>query len=393
MNGANSAASGKIEGVTGEWKKYELTLTSNAAASKNVTLQLTIGKGKIAVDMVSLFPEDTYKGRANGIRKDLAEKLEELKPTFLRFPGGCVIEGNNDTNAYDWKDSIATGKDGLPLLFNGTYGDVAARKQGINIWSNLNTSNDPYPSYMTYGIGFFEYFQLAEDLGAIGVPVVNCGLFCQVRGGKPVNTKSEEFQQYIQDALDLVEFCRGDETTTWGKVRVALGHPEPFQLKYIGIGNENWGSDYFTRYELFVEAFEKARIEDKPIFLSIGYSACHWCHVLAHESFEDREISQLLNQYYISIKVDKEERPDIDSVYMSVCQAFTGSGGWPTSIFMTWDQKPFFAGTYFPKTTRGGRVGMRELLLKIHEIWEHDRETLLWQSKEIVEHLRGENLG
>ncbi len=141
------------------------------------------------------------------------------------------------------------------------------------------------------------------------------------------------------------------------------------------------------------EAFEKARIEDKPIFLSIGYSACHWCHVLAHESFEDREISQLLNQYYISIKVDKEERPDIDSVYMSVCQAFTGSGGWPTSIFMTWDQKPFFAGTYFPKTTRGGRVGMRELLLKIHEIWEHDRETLLWQSKEIVEHLRGENLG
>ena len=156
MNGANSAASGKIEGVTGEWKKYELTLTSNAAASKNVTLQLTIGKGKIAVDMVSLFPEDTYKGRANGIRKDLAEKLEELKPTFLRFPGGCVIEGNNDTNAYDWKDSIATGKDGLPLLFNGTYGDVAARKQGINIWSNLNTSNDPYPSYMTYGLGFFE---------------------------------------------------------------------------------------------------------------------------------------------------------------------------------------------------------------------------------------------
>ena len=141
------------------------------------------------------------------------------------------------------------------------------------------------------------------------------------------------------------------------------------------------------------EAFEKARIEDKPIFLSIGYSACHWCHALAHESFEDREISQLLNQYYISIKVDKEERPDIDSVYMSVCQAFTGSGGWPTSIFMTWDQKPFFAGTYFPKTTRGGRVGMRELLLKIHEIWEHDRETLLWQSKEIVEHLRGENLG
>lgn len=275
MNGANSAASGKIDSVTGEWKKYELTLTSTAEASKNVTLQLTIGKGKVAVDMVSLFPEDTYNGRANGIRKDLAEKLKELNPAFLRFPGGCVIEGNNDSNAYDWKDSIGTGSDGLPLLFNGTYGDVAARKQGINIWSNLKTSNDPYPSYMTYGLGFFEYFQLAEDIGAIGVPVVNCGLHCQVRGGKPVNTKSEEFQQYIQDALDLVEFCRGDETTTWGKVRVSLGHPEPFKLKYIGIGNENWGSDYFTRYELFVDAFEQARKEKPDLFegIEIMYSA------------------------------------------------------------------------------------------------------------------------
>ncbi len=137
------------------------------------------------------------------------------------------------------------------------------------------------------------------------------------------------------------------------------------------------------------EAFEKARQEDKPIFLSIGYSACHWCHVLAHESFEDAKIAELLNQYYISIKVDKEERPDIDSVYMSVCQAFTGSGGWPTSIFMTWEQKPFFAGTYFPKITRGGMIGFRELILKIHEIWEGSREALLQQSEYIMEHLNG----
>lgn len=117
------------------------------------------------------------------------------------------------------------------------------------------------------------------------------------------------------------------------------------------------------------EAFELAAREDKPIFLSIGYSACHWCHVLAHESFEDEEMAEILNKYFISIKVDKEERPDIDSVYMAVCQAFTGSGGWPTSIFMTADQKPFFAGTYFPKTSRGGMIGFRELLLAIHEKW------------------------
>ena len=135
------------------------------------------------------------------------------------------------------------------------------------------------------------------------------------------------------------------------------------------------------------EAFERAASEDKPIFLSIGYSACHWCHVLAHESFEDEEIAELLNKYFISIKVDKEERPDIDSVYMAVCQAFTGSGGWPTSIFMTADQKPFFAGTYFPKTSRGDMVGFRELLLAIHEKWVSDRDMLLQHSDAVIAHL------
>lgn len=135
------------------------------------------------------------------------------------------------------------------------------------------------------------------------------------------------------------------------------------------------------------EAFERAKAEDKPIFLSIGYSTCHWCHVLAHESFEDAEIADLLNRFFISIKVDKEERPDIDSVYMAVCQTFTGSGGWPTSIFMTAEQKPFFAGTYFPKTSRGAMIGMRELLLAIHQKWKHDRNALLKHSDEIVAYL------
>ncbi len=135
------------------------------------------------------------------------------------------------------------------------------------------------------------------------------------------------------------------------------------------------------------EAFARAAREDKPVFLSIGYSACHWCHVLAHESFEDEKTANLLNKYFISIKVDKEERPDIDSVYMAVCQAFTGSGGWPTSIFMTADKKPFFAGTYFPKTSRGGMIGFCELLLAIQEKWASDRDMLLEQAERIVRHL------
>lgn len=136
------------------------------------------------------------------------------------------------------------------------------------------------------------------------------------------------------------------------------------------------------------EAFRRAKAEDKPIFLSIGYSTCHWCHVMAHESFEDEEIAQILNQHYIAIKVDKEERPDIDSIYMAVCQAFTGSGGWPTTIFMTPEQKPFFAGTYFPKTAGYGRIGLKELLLTIQEKWKTDKTHLLKSAEEVITALK-----
>lgn len=132
------------------------------------------------------------------------------------------------------------------------------------------------------------------------------------------------------------------------------------------------------------EAFLRAKMEDKPILLSIGYSTCHWCHVMAHESFEDEEIAEILNRYFIAIKVDKEERPDIDHIYMTVCQAFTGSGGWPTTIFMTSEQKPFFAGTYFPKTSAYGRIGFKELLQQVKERWGTNRERLLGSAEEIT---------
>lgn len=132
------------------------------------------------------------------------------------------------------------------------------------------------------------------------------------------------------------------------------------------------------------EAFQKAAKEDKPIFLSIGYSTCHWCHVMAHESFEDQEIADLLNREFISIKVDREERPDIDAVYMSVCQAMTGSGGWPLTIFMTPEQKPFFAGTYFPKYGGYGRFGLVDLLERVADLWKNNREELLQAGNQIT---------
>lgn len=265
--GEEVIAEEEISNITESWQKYNITLNSSVTQNNDVKLQVLIDRGSVAIDMVSLFPDDTYKDRENGMRRDLAEKLEDLKPAFLRFPGGCVIEGVSMENAYNWKDSVGADENGEPYLFNGTYGDIAARKQGQNIWTNEGTDRDPYPSYMTYGLGFYEYFQLAEDIGAIGVPVVNCGICCMAQGdGSEAKIGSEELQRYIKDALDLVEFCRGDENTVWGAVRIAMGHKEPFELKYIGIGNEQWGEDFFAHYNEFVEAFDKAKIERPDMY-------------------------------------------------------------------------------------------------------------------------------
>ena len=273
--GDKTVGNAVIENVTSEWTKYNLKIKSSVTAFSDVSLQVLIDKGSVNLDMVSLFPDDTYKARENGMRKDLATKLEELEPKFLRFPGGCIIEGYDKDTAYNWKDSIGVDSEGKPLYFSGGYGDVAARKQGTNIWTSLTMTDDPYPSFMTYGLGFFEYFQLAEDIGAVGVPVLNCGLFCQMRGMGPVEMYTPEFQQYIQDMLDLVEFCRGDVNSEWGKVRASLGHPEPFELKYICIGNENEGEDYFERYTAFLDAFNEAKNASPELYdgIELIYSA------------------------------------------------------------------------------------------------------------------------
>ncbi len=269
-------ASATIPEITDEFHKYEVTLTASKSASSTlgVGLYIVFGKGSVDTDMISLFPQDTYKGRPNGLRKDLALALEELSPTFLRFPGGCVVEGETLENSYSWKDSIGNG---LPFEINGTvtYGDVATRPLSENLWGDQNSaSNHPY--YMTYGLGFYEYFLLCEDLGSEPIPIVNAGLSCLIQGTKKVGTPadalpvdSEEFYQYIQDAIDLVEFCKGDETTTWGAIRIAMGHKDPFKLKFIGIGNEQWGTVYFERYEQFVKAFEKAALEKPELYKDI----------------------------------------------------------------------------------------------------------------------------
>lgn len=288
---------GEIASLSAEWQKYEVSLESAQTAYNGVTLAVLIDNGSAAFDMISMFPENTFKNRKNGMRKDLGEMLEALEPKFLRFPGGCIIEGYDAETAYNWKDSIGVGRDGEPLEFGGTYGDVAARKQGTNLWTNIAATDDPYPSFMTYGLGFFEYFQLAEDLGAVGVPVINCGLYCQMRGKGPVDMYTPEFEQYLQDMLDLVEFCRGDETTKWGKVRVSLGHKEPFELPYICIGNENEGEVYFERYQAFLETFNAAKAENPELYEGIeliyssgAFDATHGANYLPSYEYAKEQI-------------------------------------------------------------------------------------------------------
>lgn len=263
-----------IPDISSSWYKYEASITAAETVTKDLGLTLLIGKGTIQADMVSLFPKDTYNGRENGLRKDLVEALKELSPKFLRFPGGCVVEGKTLKSAYSWKDSIGGG---MAFTVNGkaTYGDVAARPLGINLWGNENAaSSDPY--YMTYGLGFYEYFLLCEDIGAMPVPILNAGLSCLIQGTRSVGTPAdsvepgtEEFAAYVQDALDLVEFCKGDKDTKWGAVRIAMGHEKPFDLAYIGIGNEQWGGVYYSRYEAFLKAFQEAAASNPSLYANI----------------------------------------------------------------------------------------------------------------------------
>lgn len=246
-----------VEGISEQWRKYGTTLTAN----RKVRLAVSFPAGTACFDMISMMPQDTYKGLP--IRKDFGEYLEALNPAFLRFPGGCVIEGRDEESIYSWKDSIGGG---LSFNINGesTVGDIATRPQGKSIWQGSKAN----PYYTTYGLGFYEYFEFCEALDCMPVPVLNAGMTCEIQSPfyKVYSIADEEFKQYVQDALDLVEFCKGDGNTTWGAVRIAMGHEEPFELKYIGIGNEQWQSEYHQHYKQFVKAFEEAAVSDPELY-------------------------------------------------------------------------------------------------------------------------------
>lgn len=235
-----------------EWKKYTVTLKPGKTEAK-AHLRIFLCKPESTVDLehVSLFPVDTWKGHENGMRKDLAQKLADLHPGVFRFPGGCIVEGTDLATRYQWKNTV---------------GPVENRPLNENRW-HYTFTNRFYPDYFqTYGLGFYEYFLLSEEIGSEPLPILNVGLACQYQNNDPkAHAWGNDLQQYIDDALDLVEFANGSTDTEWGKLRAEMGHPEPFNLKYIGIGNEQWGEEYPEHLKPFITAMRKAHPEIKII--------------------------------------------------------------------------------------------------------------------------------
>jgi alpha-N-arabinofuranosidase len=244
--------SGKLEGFDGEWRHYETVIRMSATAQHAQLNLIGDEAGSLDLDMVSLFPVDTWKGRPNGLRKDLVQLLADMHPGFVRFPGGCIVEGRQLATRYRWKTTV---------------GDIAQRTTLINRW-NDEFDQRPAPDYFqSFGLGFYEYFQLAEDIGARPLPILNCGMACQFNSSE--TAKVEELHEYIQDALDLIEFANGPVTTAWGGLRAKMGHPEPFHLTMIGVGNEQWGPRYLERYKVFAEAL-KAQHPEISLVVSAG---------------------------------------------------------------------------------------------------------------------------
>jgi len=224
----------------GEWNKYKITLKPKQDVQRGRLRIFLVGKNGVDLEHVSLFPADTWKGRENGMRTDLAQALADLKPGIFRFPGGCIVEGTDLETRYQWKNTI---------------GQVENRPLNENRW-HYTFPHRFYPDYyQSYGIGFYEYFLLSEDIGAEPLPVISCGLACQFQNrNDDAHVPVDELQPYIDDALDLIEFANGDETTKWGKIRSEMGHKAPFNLKYLAVGNEQWGKLYPERLEKFITA-------------------------------------------------------------------------------------------------------------------------------------------
>ena len=226
-----------------EWKKYQVVLKPEMTNPKAILRIFLASRQTVDLEHISLFPVDTWQGHENGLRKDLAQALADIKPGVFRFPGGCIVEGTDIASRYDWKKSV---------------GMVENRPLNENRWQYTFPHRFFPDYYQSYGLGFYEFFQLSEEIGAEPLPVLSCGLACQFQNpNMDAHVPLCDLESYIQDALDLIEFANGAVDTPWGKIRADMGHPAPFNLKLIGIGNEQWGKEYPEHLEPFVKAIRK----------------------------------------------------------------------------------------------------------------------------------------
>ena len=287
-----------IEGK--EWKKYTAELTAPRTEPK-AALRIFLrknGKDPITttdVEHISLFPADTWKGRENGMRKDLAQALFDMHPGVFRFPGGCIVEGTTLADRYQWKNTV---------------GPVENRPLNENRW-HYTFDYRFYPDYFqSYGLGFFEFFQLCEDFGSEPLPVISCGLSCQFQNQDPtkpgVHAALDELEPYIQDALDLVEFANGPVDSKWGKVRAEMGHPEPFNLKYLGVGNEQWdydeqhgnyGAVFTERLKKFSDAL-RAKYPNLKLIGTTGPNSEGWDFDLLQPRMKELKVDLYDEHYY-----------------------------------------------------------------------------------------------
>jgi len=242
----------KLDHFSDHWEKRAVVLHPNRTEPKAKLYLLLDGPGTVDVDFVSLFPENTWKHRPGGLRADMVQALADIHPGFVRFPGGCIVEGTTLANRYEWKK---------------TLGPVEERPTISNRWNSEFMHRVTPDYYQDFGLGFFEYFQLCEDIGAQPLPILNCGMACQFNSGELC--KLEDLHTYVQDALDLIEFANGGTDTTWGAKRAALGHAEPFHLKMLGVGNEQWGQQYMDRFAVFAQAI-KAKYPDIQLIAAAG---------------------------------------------------------------------------------------------------------------------------
>ena len=243
MNEQQAFATADVTVDSKEWKKYQVILKPEVTNPKAILRIFLASRQTVDLEHISLFPVDTWQGHENGLRKDLAQALADIKPGVFRFPGGCIVEGTDIASRYDWKKSV---------------GMVENRPLNENRWQYTFPHRFFPDYYQSYGLGFYEFFQLSEEIGAEPLPVLSCGLACQFQNpNMDAHVPLCDLESYIQDALDLIEFANGAVDTPWGKIRADMGHPAPFNLKLIGIGNEQWGKEYPEHLEPFVKAIRK----------------------------------------------------------------------------------------------------------------------------------------